>query len=417
MKQTHILWSSIEAGVITGGRNTCEWRASGIALNAREVKPGDLFFAAASDDLEEVFRNGAAAAVVPRNAAERPGWPMLKVADPYEALLALARAARFKTHAYVVSVQGQEARRTVERMLGSVFSAHGGFRNFSQGLAAMPENCDFAVFGFSPLVRPDIAIITDCANVDGSVFESMPSSGRVLIDGDSEASLEVIARARAAGIRNIFTFGKSQDADAALLDVLYAYNGARARLKVMSEVFEAVLPAGASLKPETLAAALIMRLSEASLTRIGQVLESEGNRIPGFTAGNLALLDSSCRYPVHTAFRVSNMIDLGRGRRTAVLDNIAASPDCARASGGDLAIPSKLDNLDLVFAGKGLYLYPDAENAIRQGRPAASLEKIASSALAPGDFVTFEGFVRGSKKLMASALRMIGPMTRKPVKA
>ncbi len=417
MNDTPILWSSLEAAVITGGRNTCEWRATGVALNARDIRPGDLFFATLGDDLEEVFRNGAAAAVVAGNAAAREDWPLLKVADVFEALLALARASRFRTHAFVVSVQGQEARKTIERMLSPVFSVHRSFRHLSLGLAAMPENCDFAVFGFSPQVRPDIAIITDCANVDGSVFESMLSSGRALINADSERSMDVIARARAAGIRNIFTFGKNKDADAVLLDVLHAANGARARIRILSETVETVLPAGAEMKPEMLAGALILKLSEVSLPRISQIVESQGG--PAIAQDtNLALIDKSFRYPVQAAFRVTNMIDLGYGRRTAVLDNIPDRPENMTAvSNKDLEIPRKLDTLDLVYACKGLFLFSDAESAIRKARPVASLEKIASSALAPGDFVTFEGFLTGSRNLISSALRMIGPADKKPVKA
>ena len=71
MKNSTILWTSLEASVITGGQANQEWQATGVSINAQEVRPGDLFFATREDNLDEVFRKGACAAVVARKSATR----------------------------------------------------------------------------------------------------------------------------------------------------------------------------------------------------------------------------------------------------------------------------------------------------------------------------------------------------------
>ena len=416
MKNSTILWTSLEASVITGGQANQEWQATGVSINAQEVRPGDLFFATREDNLDEVFRKGACAAVVASPCPDHPNLPLLKVANVFDALQSLGRAARFKTHSYVVSAQGQAARAVIARALARAFDFYRGARHMSLGLAAMPENCEFALFGFSPLVRPDIAVIMDCANVESSVFESMPASGRVLVHANGDY-INVIVKARAAGIRNIFTFGVDADCDAMMIETLHAGNGARARLKILSEPLDIILPPGEFLNPEMLAAALILKLSEVPLHRIAQILggQADAKNIQG---NNLALIDT-VRHPVQTAFRVMNMIDLGRGRRTAVLEIVPGASDrLISVSNKDFDIPRKIDSLDLLYACKGLRLFSNVENAIRGAKPAASLEHITLQALAPGDFVTFKGDLsRGvynaPQGFHSSALRL-NPMKPKP---
>jgi hypothetical protein len=412
MTTTPVLWTSLEAAVITGGRNTREWNAFGVCLNAADIKPGDLFFAAPTDDLHQVFLKGAAAAVVPMNTAEMEGWPLLKVPDVFEALRGLARVARFKTHAQVIAVQGRASRHFIGETLKNIFDVYMGGRHFSQGLAAMPENADFAVLGFSPQVRPDIAIVTDCTNVDASVFETMSPSGRILINADSQNAPAAIALARASGIRNVFTYGRSAGSDALLLDALQAANGVRVRMRILSEAVETILPAGREASMELLAAILVFKLS----ARIATLFANEKKQVADHS--NLSLMDNLFKGPAQAAFRVVNMIDLGQGHRTLVLDNIAGMAEKTPfISNKDLDIPLKIDNLKLVYACRGLSLLPDAEGAIRDAKPSARVENIVTDVLAPGDFLTFKGVAAKGlmdkpKNLIHGALRLI-PSGRK----
>lgn len=408
-----ILWTSLEAAVITGGKSTREWQATGVCISIQNIKPGDLFFATQDDDLNEVFRRGAAAAVVAGNPGGNEAWPLLKVADVYEALRALARAGRHRTHGLMVAVQGRAEREAVARALSSLFIVHEGGRHLSADMAALAETCDFAVFGFSPIVGPDIAVVTDCHHADGSVFDVMSPGGRVLVNMDSPGAQNVIARVQAAGIRNIFTFGRSAECDAVLQEVLPAANGVRVKMKVLGESVNLILAAGDTVKPELLAGALILRLAEATALQVAQALSAPGSAIN--SESNVALMDRLVRNSMQAAFRVMNMIDLGRGRRTVVLDNIPSTREkSVMVSNKDLDIPLRIDNLELVYACKGLSLFSNAESAIQKARPSATLEKIVPSVLAPGDFVTFKGFLHGPTELISGSWRLAPKGARNP---
>ncbi len=411
-----ILWTSLEAAVITGGRNSREWQATGMAISAADVKPGDLFFAAPGDNLDEVFVKGAAAAVVAAGVEDK-GWPLMRVADVYDALSVMARAARYKTHGQVVAVQGQAGRSAVAGVLAPVFDTYQGNRHLSLALSALPEMCEFAVFGFSPQVRPDIAIVTDCSNTDASVFESMPQSGRVIINADTANVADVISRARAAGIRNIFTYGRAVDSDAVLVENLPAANGVRVKMRILGEAVDAVLPAGAQVSAEMLAGALILKLSEIPALRIAAILAGEKGGVATQNT-NLALIDRMLKNPSQAAFKVVNMIDVGNGRRKAILDNIPAGPQPATMfTNKELEIPMKVDNLELVYACKGVSLFNDANAAIQQTRPRHALGNIVPSVLSPGDFLTFKGVGKGladgSKNMISNALRLMPQAGRK----
>ncbi len=402
------LWTSIEAAVITGGRCSASWQATGVSLNIQDIQPGDLFFAGKDDNLNEVFLRGAAAAVVSGGCGDGgENWPLLHVGDVFEALRGMARAARFKTHAQVIAVQGSPARLELVRMLSSSFSVYQGKRHLSLGLAGLPETADFAIFGFSPMIRPDVAIVTDCKTADGSVFETMAPTARILINTDSTNVADVIALARAAGLRNIFTYGHSADADSRLLDSLEAANGTRMRINVLAEDIEIHLAPGENAGLEILAAALMLKLSDTPRARIANILSTAHPQIANH-GNNLTLMNRLFGSPSQAAFRVVNTIDRGNNRRTIILDNVSVTPQKTSIfSNKELDIPLKIDNLELVYACKEVSLFSNAEAAIQQVRPAAALGRIVPCVLGPGDFLTFKNLVGNSKSMISNAMRLM----------
>ena len=42
---TDILWDSEDAELATGGKNTCDWVASGVSIDTRTLEKGDIFLA------------------------------------------------------------------------------------------------------------------------------------------------------------------------------------------------------------------------------------------------------------------------------------------------------------------------------------------------------------------------------------
>ena len=64
-----ILWIHSDAEAATGGRATAPFNASGLSIDTRSLKPGDLFIALKAardghDFVAQAFANGAAAALV-----------------------------------------------------------------------------------------------------------------------------------------------------------------------------------------------------------------------------------------------------------------------------------------------------------------------------------------------------------------
>lgn len=415
MKKPHTLWHSVEAAIITGGRTAQEWTATGIALRLSDIKPGDMFFAAPGDSLDEAMRRGAAALVLSHRAVLREGWPVLKVADPFEALKALARAARYRTHGEIIAVQNPSQRGVIGAALRGHFNVfEPSSRHLSQNIASIPEMCDFALLGWSPHARPDIAVISDCLNFDGSIIDTMQPGGRVLIHAQGRETMDVMARARAAGIRNIFTYGQKSECDAAFTDVLMAANGTRVSMNLMGDNIHVILPTGAPASPDLLSAALILKLSELSNGRIANAITvaAGGHEMPILNKGNLAIIHPQARHPVEAAFRVKNVIDVGRGQRTLVLDGVT---DFSRPSrpAVDLSMPHKIGSDNLVYACRGISLFSSAENVIQRINPAAKVEAISHDVLSSGDFLTVRGVIEGSKQVMTNAMRLVYPDGRK----
>ena len=108
-----VLWSHSEAAAATGGMSACEWHATGVSIDSRANRPGDLFVAIQGPNTDghlyvtQAMERGAVAAMVAESWAERPkGAPLLIVPDTMAGLESLARAARARSAARVVGVTG-----------------------------------------------------------------------------------------------------------------------------------------------------------------------------------------------------------------------------------------------------------------------------------------------------------------------
>ena len=405
MKLNHsILWNSGEAAIVTGGTNLQDWQASGVAIAMDEIKPGDLYIATQEDDLHAVFQRGAVAAVV-SGSFDCTHLPLLKVGNVFEALQSLAGAARYRTHATIISVQGRTARAAIHNMLSKSGSVHEGGRHLSLGLANLPDDVDFGLFGSSPAVRPDIAIITNCisANRD-TLFETMPVGGSVIINADDEHYLTVVARAKAAAIANIYTYGRHESADARLVDVMRANNGTRVTVNILGEEMTFVSPQQEEFSPVLLAGFLVLKLARRDMPSTIGNTEASGIMAPESSVTLINPGMPQANTP-QALFRVTNMIDLGFGRQTAILDNIV-NPALSLPK-KDLAIPTKLASLDFVYASKRVGAVANAHEVIRQNHVGAQIQSIPTEVLSPGDFLVFKNVQQTSRAIFSEALRLI----------
>ena len=124
------LWDAAAIAAATGGVASGDFLCSGVEIDSRDVREGDLFFALKGETtdghrfLDKAFANGAIAAVVDRPIPQ----PHVLVEDTTRALEALARTARERTAAKVIGVTGSVGKTGVKEAIFAALdrSSRGG---------------------------------------------------------------------------------------------------------------------------------------------------------------------------------------------------------------------------------------------------------------------------------------------------
>lgn len=184
---------------------------TGVSIDSRTVRPGEVFFAIAGprfdghDFLGPAFAAGAAAAVVHRDVAAPPGMGVVRVEDTTRALGDLARHVRATAEVPVVAVTGSAGKTTTKEMAAALLATRGpvlkteGNLNNQYGLPLSllrlaPEHTAAVLeLGMSAagelraltgLARPDVAVITMVAPVHLEFFDS--------VEGIAAAKAEIL---------------------------------------------------------------------------------------------------------------------------------------------------------------------------------------------------------------------------------
>jgi UDP-N-acetylmuramoyl-tripeptide--D-alanyl-D-alanine ligase len=257
-----VLWTSADACAATAGRATRPFLATGLSIDTRSLRPGDLFVALKDvrdghDFVAEALRKGASAALVsriPEGCSEAD--PLLLVADVLGGLEDLGRAGRARARARVIAVTGSVGKTSTKEMLRAVLSAQGrvhaaeaSFNNHwgvPITLARLPEDADFAVIeiGMShpgeilPLARmarPHAAMITtvapahleafgalaDIAREKATVFAGLEPGGTAVVPTGLAVTPLLLAAAQ-AGAARVVTFGPDPGSDYCLCSTVVA---------------------------------------------------------------------------------------------------------------------------------------------------------------------------------------------------
>ena len=179
-------WTAEDAAAATGGRlaGPLAWRAHGVSIDSRTLKPGELFVALQAerdghDFVPGAVAAGAAAAMVHRDLALDA--PLLRVRDTLEGLTALGAAARARSAARFVAVTGSVGKTTTKEMLRAILGAsgttHAAVASYNNHwgvpltLARTPRDARYAVIEIgmnnpgeiaplTRLARPHVAVIT-----------------------------------------------------------------------------------------------------------------------------------------------------------------------------------------------------------------------------------------------------------------
>ena len=258
------LWSAAEIERATGGIASHDFQVSGVEMDSRDVKSGDLFVALKGEAMDghrfidAAFAKGAVAAIVDRPV----DFPHVLVADTTKALHDLAHAARDRAvEAVRIGITGSVGKTGVKEAIfacldrASRGAAHRSVRSYNNhvgvplSLARMPARSRFGVFEMgmnhqgeiAPLsdhARPHVALITTIApahienlgsleaiaDEKSQIFTGLVRGGVAIIPADSEWAERMIGHARALGAE-VVTFGRASTADVRLLDAIPAAGG------------------------------------------------------------------------------------------------------------------------------------------------------------------------------------------------
>jgi UDP-N-acetylmuramoyl-tripeptide--D-alanyl-D-alanine ligase len=267
------LWSSGEIANAVGGTASADFAVEGVTFDSREVEPGHLFIAMkgeATDGhrfLEAAYASGAAAAMV----SEPAQGPHVLVADTFEALNALGRAARARTGARICGVTGSAGKTGTKEALFAALDraapgeAHRSVKSYNNhtgvplSLARMPRETRFGVFemgmnhagelaALTRLVRPHVAIVTavfsahreffaseeEIADAKGEIFQGLEEGGTALVPFDSPHRDRLLSAARPHAA-TILTFGLGEGADIRARDVVGSPGGGSLVTAVLPE--------------------------------------------------------------------------------------------------------------------------------------------------------------------------------------
>jgi len=257
------LWDAHALAEAMGGTASADFQVSGVEIDSRDVREGDLFFALKGEStdghrfVDAAYARGAAAAVVDCPVA----GPHILVADTTRALESLAAVARARTDARIIGVTGSVGKTGVKEAIFAALDrasrgeAHRSVKSYNNhvgvplSLARMPARSRFGVFemgmnhageiaALTRQVRPHAAVITTIApahiemlgseaaiaDAKAEIFAGLEPGGVAIIPADSPHYARLKATAQRLGC-TVVSFGRAADADVRLLDAVAAANG------------------------------------------------------------------------------------------------------------------------------------------------------------------------------------------------
>ncbi len=397
------LWTSADAVAATGGAAVSDWVATGVSIDTRTLKPGDLFVALKDvrdghEFVAQALANGAVAALVSRVPEDvAADAPLLVVPDVLAALGDLGRAGRQRCSARVVGVTGSVGKTSTKEMLravlggqGRTHAAEGSYNNHwgvPLTLARMPADTEFAVIEIgmnhpgeieplARMARPDVALITTIAaahleafdSIEGiarekaAIFAGLEPGGVAVVNADLAHTPLLLDAARAVGA-SVVQFGSAEGADYRLEKVQLvhdttivhaSHHGERLLFKIMSagrhfaQNALGVLAVAEALGADTAVAACDLAGWEPPLGRGARetvVLDVVDDHLTvellddAFNANPASL---SAALEVLAASRVTDGIGrVAQGRRIAVLgDMLELGPDEVRMHEDIAALPT-----------------------------------------------------------------------------
>jgi len=450
------LWTPAELVEATGGTLTVPFRAAGVSIDTRSLKPGDLFVALEGESRDghafvaDALARGAAGALVHRDVPDLPAAaPLLRVDDTLAGLTRLGAYGRARFGGRLVAVTGSVGKTTSKEMLRAILTAHGpthaaeaSYNNHwgvPLTLARLPVGTAWCVVEIgmnnageiaplARLTRPDVVLVTTVekahvghlgslaaiADEKASIMQGLTEGGCAVLPADSPMLPRLLAR---AGDRQVITFGADQAADARLtsltvdadgttLEAVIAGRAVRTRLAAPGRHM-AVNAVGAMAAAVAMGADPVT--SAAALAGFTPVTGRGARRDVALAGGGKALLlDESYNASGASVRAALAVLALQPARRRiAVLGDMlelgAEGPEEHRA------LAAAVDaGADLLFAcGPLMRHLHDAIPAAKRGAHApdsSALAPIVAAALRDGDAVLVKGSLGSRMRVVVTAL-------------
>jgi UDP-N-acetylmuramoyl-tripeptide--D-alanyl-D-alanine ligase len=447
------LWTAYDLLEATGGRMQSPFAATGVSIDTRTIRPGDLFVALHGETgdghrfVADALSKGAAGAMVHRVV---PGaGSFLAVDDTLAGLHRLGAYARERFTGRLVAVTGSVGKTTTKEMLRTLLATvgrtHAAVASYNNHwglpltLARLPPDAKFCVAEIgmnhpgeiAPLARiarPHVAVITTVekahigflgsieaiADEKASILRALEPHGVAVLPADSP----LLPRLRtAAGDARVVTFGAAPLADVRMLDLAMDADGSNANAEIEGErvAFRLNAP-GRHMALNALAALAAARyLSNAAAGDLARALEGfapvagrGARRQIALPSGTALLLDESYNgNPASMRAALAVLRLQPARRRVAVLGDMLelgeAGPDEHRALADEVAAAA-----DCLFACGPLMheLFAAVPAAIRvaQTGDSASLAPIVARSVAAGDAILIKGSLGSRMKLVVEAL-------------
>lgn len=463
-----LIWQAEE--VLRAVRGQClheqSWTATGVAIDSRTVKPGDLFVALkgpthdAHDFAGQAFAAGAVAAIVQRAPSQvPPDAPLLFVDDVFAALQDLGRVGRQRSAATVLAVTGsvgktgcKEQLRVMLECCGDAYANEGSFNNHwgvPLSLARLPADAQYGVFEIGmnhagelgPLsreVQPRVSLITNIeavhleffasveaiADAKAEIFLGMTPDGVAVLNRDNPHYGRLLAAARTQGLKRIVGFGRDAKADARLLDYSACDDGGKVVAEILGQKFTyRIGAAGAHVAFNSLGTLLAATMAGADTLTCAEALASYRTPSGRGTRQNVALHDGGAFALIDESYNASPVAVraavrlLGEtapatgGRRVAVLGDMRELGDAAPRLHMELAAAIVESGIDRVHCCGGMmgYLYENLPAALRgkYAQRSADLAPLVAAEIRNGDVVMVKGSKSTAMHLVVDALKAL----------
>ena len=387
-----MIWTLNDMILATGGTvvhdNAPAMPIHGIEFDSRNVNDGDLFLAFKGahsdghDHINAAAKQGAVAALVDHEVES--DLTQIIVPDVHKALWELAQKARIRTSAKIVAITGsvgktgtRDLMTTCLDSLGKTHATAGNYNNqigAPLSLARMPQDTDYGIFelgmdhageiaSLSPLVAPDIAVITKIAeshigyfdNLDGiahakaEIFDGLKQGGLAILNADDNYTPMLAEIAKEKGAGRIMRVGTYGNADVRIEQIEKETNGYQVSIRIDGAVFTFTLGMSAIhwIWSAVMGLAAVAHFGgdlDAAATKLAQhrELDGRGARHNLIIDGkSVTLIDDS--YNASPASMAAGIANLGAtkasgdGRKIAILADMLELGDEAGQYHRDLA--------------------------------------------------------------------------------